>query len=250
VRVLAAIFGGVFGIIIGVMIALFATVMLTHNEPFGVIFIGMLIAPLGLVFGGAMGALAGLQLLPHLRDQASGRVRTKKVTLAAGIVISGTIILIGLLVWTVRIGSTPPSDQKLLSNFDKHEAIFNKLIDMINIDRDLIRVDEDWTDPKNPETIGVSASRISIYRRLLKDARVPRGFQSRGLMVEVDFFYWMIGSAISSDISKGYAYLTVPPLEVLVSLDGYRPEPGRDEVIRVYRHIRGNWYLFYEYIPG
>ena len=60
----------------------------------------------------------------------------------------------------------------------------------------------------------------------------------------------MIGSAISSDIAKGYAYLTVAPIEVLVSLDGYRPEPGRDEVIRVYRHIRGNWYLFYEYIPG
>jgi hypothetical protein len=121
-RILTAVVGGVFGIVIGVVIALFATIMLTHNEPFGVIFIGMLIAPLGLIFGGSMGVLTGLRLLPHLRDGRSGRVRTKKVLLAGGIVISETLMLIALLIWTLSIGSSPPSDQKLLSNFDKNEA--------------------------------------------------------------------------------------------------------------------------------
>jgi hypothetical protein len=61
----------------------------------------------------------------------------------------------------------------------------------------------------------------------------------------------MIGSAISSDTIKGYAYRTRPPMEVLNSLDGFRPNPkDADDTIKVYRHIRGNWYLFFEYIPG
>ena len=245
------VFGGVFGIVIGVVIALLAAIVFTRNEPFGVMFLGILIAPLGLIFGGTMGVLAGLQLLPHLRDRGSGQVRTKKVLLAGGIVISGTLVLIALLIWTLRIGGTPPSDQKLLSNFDKHEAIFNKLIDMIKTDSDLIRVDEDWTDPKDPETIGVSPARISTYRQMLRAAQVPRGFRSEPFAYQVDFFYWMIGSAVSSDTTKGYAYRAHPPTETLSSLDGYRPDPkDADEVIKVYRHIRGNWYLFYEYIPG
>ena len=250
-RVLGAIFGGVFGIVIGVVIALLAAIAFTRNEPFGVIFLGILIAPLGLIFGGTVGVLAALQLLPHLRDPGSGQVRMKKVVLAGGIVISGTLVLITLLIWTLKIGGTPPSDQKLLSNFDKREAIFNKLIDMIKTDSDLIRVDEDWTDPKDPETIGISPARISSYRQMLREARVPRGFRSESFGYEVDFFYWMIGSAVSSDTTKGYTYRARPPIETVSSLDGCRPDPkNSDEVIKVYRHIRGNWYLFYEYIPG
>jgi hypothetical protein len=148
---------------------------------------------------------------------------------------------------------TPPSDERLLSNFDKHEATLNVLIEMLKTDRDLVRVAEDWTRPENPETIGVSAVRISTYRRLLRDARVRQGFQSEAFMYEVDFFYWGIGSAISSDEFKGYAYRKSPPTETRSSLNGYRPSPdpkSPDDTIKVYRHIRGDWYVFYEYIPG
>ena len=80
---------------------------------------------------------------------------------------------------------------------------------------------------------------------------MPRGFRSEAFSYEVDFYYWIIGSAISSDTAKGYAYSKRPPAETLSSLDGYRPDPNKaDDTIKVYRHIRGNWYLFYEYIPG
>jgi hypothetical protein len=67
----------------------------------------------------------------------------------------------------------------------------------------------------------------------------------------VDFYYWDIGSAVSSDTDKGYAYLTMPPFNLLPSLDGSHPdERNGDNGVKTYRHIRGNWYLFYEYIPG
>jgi hypothetical protein len=248
-RYLTAIIGAVLGMVLGVVIALFVAIVIARNDLFGFAFIGFLIAPVGLVFGGTIGAIAGLRLLPHLRERETQRIQSKKLLVVLGAFISGTTILIGLLIWIVRSDLNPPSDQKLLANFDHHEATLNNVIEMLRADEDLIRVDEDWTDPKNPETIGVSPSRINAYRQMLRDARVPRGFRSEGLIYEVDFFYWMIGSAISSDTVKGYAYRMRPPINLLSSLDGYRP-PDRDDTIRVYRHIRGNWYLFYEYIPG
>jgi hypothetical protein len=209
------------------------------------------LSPVGLILGGAIGAITGLRLSRYLRERETKRIRWKRIVFPLAVASSAVLILIGMLLWIARSSITPPSDQKLLANFERHEAILNKVIEMLSADGDLIRVDEDWTIPENPERIGVSPSRINAYRRMLRDAGVPRGFRSEGLMYEVDFFYWMIGSAISSDTIKGYAYRMRPPINLLSSLDGYRPDPKNgDDTVRVYRHIRGNWYLFYEYIPG
>ena len=82
-------------------------------------------------------------------------------------VIGSAAIPMVVLVWIIRIGMTPPSDQRLLSNFDKHEATFNALIDMLETDGDLVTVDDNWTDPEHPQTIGVSPARVTTYRLTL-----------------------------------------------------------------------------------
>lgn len=250
-RVLVVAAGALLGTATGVTIVFLVAVVLTGNDLWSVMWTGLWLSPVGLIFGCTIGAVIGLRVSPHFREHETKRIRWKRILFSLGVASSGILILICVLFWIVRIGMTPPSDQRLLANFDRHEATFNALIEMLKADEGLVRVDEDWTDPKNPETIGVSATRISIYRRMLKDAHVPRGFQSGVLMDEVDFFYWMIGSAISSDTTTGYAYRTHPPTEMRSSLDGYRPDrKNADDRVKVYRHIRGNWYLFYEYIPG
>ena len=251
-RVAAGLVGAVLGSIFGVVIGLLVAIVTTHNDPLGILFIGIGTMLAGVLFGSIGGAIAGLRLFYRSGDPTErGRTRTKRVVLLSTAVISSAAILIVLLVWIIRIGMTPPSDQRLMSNFDKHEATFSKLIEMLKTERDLIRVDQDWTEPKDPKTIGVSPARITTYRELLREARVPRGLHSEPFRYEVDFFYWTIGSAISSVTTKGYAYRTRPPIEVLNTLDGFRPDPkDADDAVKVYRHIRGNWYLFYEYVLG
>ncbi len=250
-RFLAAVVGALFGIAAGFAISVLIAIAMARNDLFGAGFLTLVTGPLGTIFGATIGAIIGLRLSPHLRDRETKRILWRRLLFSLGVASSAILILIGVLFCTIRSDMTPPSDQRLLANFDRHEATFNALIEMLKTDEGVIRIDEDWTDPKNPETIGVPATRIVTYRRMLKDARVPRGFQSERFMFEVDFFYWMIGSAISSDTTKGYAYRTQPPIETRSSLDGYRPDPkNADDTVKVYRHIRGNWYLFYEYIPG
>src|SRR6266567_6667782 len=69
-----------------------------------------------------------------------------------------------------------PSDAALIENFHVRRAVLERLVAMIREDRGLKRVDDTWTDPADPATIGVSPERIALYRKLFREAGVPRGF--------------------------------------------------------------------------
>jgi MFS family permease len=250
-RIFAVLVGMLFGTVAGMAIVLLVAVVLTRNDLWSTMWTGLWFSPIGLICGGAVGGIVGLGLSTQFRERETKRIRWKRIVFSLAVATSALVIMIGALLSIVRYGLTPPSDEKLLANFELHEATFNELIEMLKADQDLIRVDENWTHPEHPETIGVSQARVSAYRKMLREARVPRGFQSEPFMYEIDFLYWIIGSAISSDTTKGYAYRKNPPIEILSSLDGHPLDPkNSDETVKVYRHIRGNWYLFYEYIPG
>src|SRR5262245_50429304 len=72
--------------------------------------------------------------------------------------------------------SSHPTDDALLRNFTKHEADFERLLTMIRADKKLERVDDTWTRPEDPATIGVTPERIRSYRRLFSTLGIPRGF--------------------------------------------------------------------------
>jgi len=167
-RVVAGLIGAVLGTIIGVVIGLLAAIVTTHNDLFGIFFIGICTVPAGALLGSILGAVAGLRLL-YVSGETKERRRIgpKQVLLVSTAVIGSAAIPMVVLVWIIRIGMTPPSDQSLLSNFDKHEATFNALIDMLETDRDFVTVGENWTDPEHPQTIGVSPARVTTYRLML-----------------------------------------------------------------------------------
>src|SRR6478672_2627475 len=70
------------------------------------------------------------------------------------------------------------TDEELIANFESHKAEFNRMLQMINEDKVLERVDDNWTSPENPQTIGISQDRIEEYRRLFRRSGVPRGFSA------------------------------------------------------------------------
>ena len=131
----------------------------------------------------------------------------------------------------------------MISNFLLHEKEFNKLLNMIKHDKGLFRVDDDWTDPKNLNSIGITNTRIEEYRKIFNELAIPRGFSRNIDFLFVEFISTTQGLAVSGS-SKSYIWLKDPPNKLVDNIDNYKPE--NPDSYRVYRHIKENWYLFYE----
>lgn len=139
-----------------------------------------------------------------------------------------------------------PTDAVLIEHLHAKMPLFRELIAMIEQDRDLERVDADWTRPDDPATIGVSRKRIATYRKLMKDAGVPRGFSARKPRTAITFIAYASG-LFTNGWAKSYVYL-LPGAES--ERYGFDLEDGDLDAASAgqkkffgYRHIEGNWYL-------
>ncbi len=162
-----------------------------------------------------------------------------------GLVIGVPALVLGMF-YALDHHDDPPSDQQMLANFHQHRTTFNQLVRMAQADKGLTRIGDDWTIPDDPLSVGATPSRIAQYRKLFGVAGTTSGFGADAESVE--FYYWGHGSAISSDTDKGYIYAKKPPTPILPSLEGCHP--NGENLTFAYRHIEGNWYLYYKYLPG
>jgi len=209
-RFLVGLPGAILGAIFGGAAAVLFSILASGSNAFAVGFILVLAGPTGLILGTVLGILLALRVLRYLRaDEANGVTQRSKRILVVSLVLGYPALVVGML-WAAVNHNNPPSDEVLLANLDRHEATPDQVVRMVKADKGLIRVDVNWTRPDNPQTIGVSPARIGDYRRLLTRAGVPRGFQETESADEIQFLYYVFGSAVSSDRFKGYAYLTKP----------------------------------------
>jgi hypothetical protein len=145
-----------------------------------------------------------------------------------------------LLLWLLQ----PPDDASMIANLREHHATFEELVHMVRADQGLARVDDTWTDPSDPSTVGVTAERIATYRRLFDQAGVPRGFYAYGGANTIEFVARTAGISVSG-WSKSYVYaeqaLGIVGDGTLVDdpLDNYH----RQAKVVVMRQIEPNWYL-------
>lgn len=137
-----------------------------------------------------------------------------------------------------------PSDQALIENFQTHKTEFNQLLQMFLTDDALISVAFDWTDPKEPQTIGITQERLDAYRRLFRKLGLPKGISGYGGKNRILFFSSTRGLGVSGS-GKGYAYVKEPPELVVDNLDNYKSKDGKS--FTAYKHIEGNWYLFFDF---
>ncbi len=181
-------------------------------------------------------------------QQTPASNRTQRVQAAwriAAVVVGVPLILIGMSSSPLN-PQNPPSDAKLLADFPRHEATLNEIAQMAQAEEGLIWVLRNETNPTDPHTVGVSPARIARYHQLLNAAGVPEGFTQNSDNGGIYFENWRYGPATSTHSDKGYVYLTPPPAHTLSSLDECGFEVNG---IVAYRHIEGNWYLYYDYTP-
>ncbi len=239
--------GAILGAILGGITATFLVVMATSGDSFAIALSFIFTVPIGMVIGGALGIVAALRLLRFARESKNDRAAKQNTAFAIVCSVLAIPALGAAMLWeTWHLGQSP-SDRQLLSNFASHKSTFNTLSQLTLIDKNLTRVDYDWTDPSDTQKIGISPERIAKYHSLLESVGLHRGFSSDGVH-SVEFISYAQGSAMSSDEFKGYAYLTVPPKEALPSLDDCQPDEKNG--VTAYRHIEGPWYLYYDYLPG
>ncbi len=229
--------GGLWGLAIGLIAAVLLVTFLSGGNTLAFGFL-IIAAPVTVICGLVFGIRGALRVFPFLQPlRLSNTAFTKAVLIAIG--IPGALIAAFYLPFNPMI---PPSDTALLNDFKRNEATLNQIVGMIKQDKGLERVDDTWTMPENPATVKVTEARLAAYRRLLQKAGISRGFDRTN--DEIQFFNWTTGSAVSSDRTKGFAYLEHAPAQIRESLDGC------DREAAVYRHIKGNWYLFYQFVPG
>jgi len=242
-RIIGAVIGAVFGLFACVAIIR----LLSGGNAVEEAFLFLPVAAVSLLTGAVAGAIVGTRAARRLSAKSlsdTERVEKRRFILALVLGIPTAFIAV---VWIAREAVEPPSDATMLRQFERNESKFDALVGMANADKGLDRVDENWTIPADTKDVGVSPERLADYRRLLRDAGTPRGFQVAQGRDGFNFFFWLRGSAISDDTDKGFAYRTTPPPSTVQTLDGIRAESRNASI--AFRHIRGNWYLFYEFIP-
>ena len=135
-------------------------------------------------------------------------------------------------------------DSQLIANFQEKKADFEHLRQMILEDEGLTRVDVDWTEPRDPQTVGISSERIAEYRKMFRRLGTPRGFSATRGRSNIEFIASSQGF-VTHGSHKSYAYLRDRPDTLLDSLDGFI-EPSKKRAVGTgYRHIEGNWYLYF-----
>ncbi len=243
---LCCLLGAILWAIVGAAVVALLVAVHSDGNDLGDAFEFMGLVPFALILGAVFGIVLALKLKQYAIKNWGGEQAKRKTSFVVTGFVLAAPLLVTALTWDAGRYGGPPPDQQLLADFARHRADLDKVAQMKQADKGLSRVDYNWTAPDNPQKAGIPPQRIAKYRSLLESVGVHRGFEAYQPH-EVDFLYWGRGSAISSDTDKGYAYLTVPPKQVLPTLDDCQPD---EKGVKSYRHIEGCWYLYYDYIPG
>lgn len=232
------------GIALGGAGASFLAIAFAAGNPLMAGLVLAVAGPILLIMGAGIGGIQAHRLLCSFRQEEKGTAARAHVAKRGLSLVLASVFLIVALAAGVDYLFRPPSDQMLLAHFERHEATFRRIVQMKEADKKLLGVHEGWTDPHQPQTISVSSARISEYRRLLRQADTTGGFLVWKKTGGILFYCWVSGSGLTSTRTKGVAYLKKRPAETVASLD----QPLHSSL--AYRHIRGNWYLFYRYAAG
>src|SRR5262249_17027737 len=178
-------------------------------------------------------------------QRRKGKVLRILAWVAVGISPLVTIVTLAYMSLPDFSGERHLPDDELIDKFRRHQEGFERLREMILQDRELTRVGEDWTEPRDPKTIGISNERIAEYRKLFIVLGIKSGFSAPRSRDYIQFLSSTQGW-VSHGSEKGYLYAILIPGylgPVRDSLDQF--SAGKNPTGSGCRHIQANWYLYF-----
>jgi hypothetical protein len=158
------------------------------------------------------------------------------------------IVSLQLLTVSCLFGDRPhPTDASLIENFEKNRDDLERLAAMCREDANMVRIAPSflwrvdhagWPRPESEW--GITKERWDQYRELFGKLGLTMGINN--YQPESIYFLSSTRGLVTGGSSKGYAYLSEPPERTEESLDDFKFEKEG----AVYRHLTGDWYLFYE----
>jgi hypothetical protein len=130
-----------------------------------------------------------------------------------------------------------PKDKDLLENFKQHQTELSRVVHMLGEDRKLQHL---WPDSITPKD-AIDEDRWDEYRRLMSS------IGSRGIHANLgkeSAVMFRSDSLNYASYDKGYVYSEKKLEPLKESLDLKRTDVPPYHTY--YRHIEGNWYLYYE----
>jgi hypothetical protein len=159
------------------------------------------------------------------------------------------LVLGGCVYWfTPR----PPSEAKLIQNFNEHRADFENLRDMLQADTNLTRVASWGVETRNPVFLGIPTGenfpveRYNQYLALLKNVGGFVASRDEGEHPDPSIVVWGWGWAGDTK-HIGICWLDREPTNQISTLSGYKGQsvyPNREVT---FRHIDHNWYFWVDW---
>lgn len=141
----------------------------------------------------------------------------------------------------VAVGCCRFDESTLTEQFASRRSVLDEIAIMMQQDRELSHVSErytqlidDFTWPRPPDRLGITAARWDRYRELLREVRAEGGATHQEKCIRITINACGLGI---SGLSEGYLFALVPPGTEAASLGG-----ADTRVV----HLEGPWYLFFE----
>ncbi len=173
------------------------------------------------------------------------RISVKRIVVMFVSFVAGAL---GLFIYVLP-SNKPPPEKKLIENFYAHRAAYERIRDMLQEDRQLLRVASSGVETTNsvgirkPPEGGLSVNRYNEYLALLRETGAKSGFRSMGERSEcAGVLLWGGGWGDGNTRHVGLYWMDYKPNNQVGSLDVYYRNPARPR--GVFRQIDGSWYLY------
>ena len=141
---------------------------------------------------------------------------------------------------------TLPSDEELERNFTLHRSVFEKLVQMAQIDAQMRRITPSFSTTQTGEEGGLAPVRWDEYRQLFKTAQLDGGLLNSENGSNISFYAVGRGMITGGEI-KGYVYSTHEPSPLLDSLNDIPSKvAATGPTTTFYKKLQDNWYLTIE----